>query len=80
MILILATIRRPLTLNLLKMTPKAMQLGTDSATFQLASGAKNARLNHPHRATIIHPWSEDECLCPVSLICEYIARIKNSKQ
>ena len=44
-ILALATVKRSSDLNLLKITPKAMQITEDSVTFQLVFGAQNARPN-----------------------------------
>ena len=52
MILALATVKRPSDLNLLRITPKAMQITEDSVTFQPVSGAKNARPNHPYGPTL----------------------------
>ena len=41
--------------------------------------ANNARPNHPYGPTITLRWEEDECLCPVRLIKEYIAKAKDRK-
>ena len=48
MILALATVKRLSDLNLLRITPGAMQISEDSVTFNPVFGAKNARPNHPY--------------------------------
>ena len=73
MILALPTVKRPSDLSLFRITPKAMQITEDSVTFQLVFGAKNARPKHLYWPTITVRWAEDECLCSVMLIKEYIA-------
>ena len=77
MILVLSTIKRPSDLNLLRIAPGAMQILEDSVTFQLVFGAKNARSNHPYDPTITLRQAEDECLYPVRLIKEYVAKTKH---
>ena len=76
MILPLATVKRPLDLNLLRITPGAMQILEDSVTFQPKFWANNARPNHPYGPTITLRWAEDEYLCPVKLIKEHIVQAK----
>ena len=56
--------KAPLDLDLLRITPKAIQVTADLLAFQLVFGAKNAH----------------DCLCPVVPIKKYLARIKNRKQ
>ena len=80
MVLALATVRRSLDWDLLRITPKAMQVTTDLVTFQPVFWAKNAQLSHPYGPMIILMRSEDDCLCPVALIGEYLARTKNKRQ
>ena len=79
MIIALATVKRPSDLNLLRITPGSMQPLEDSVTFQPVFQAKNARANHPYGPTITLRWAEDECLCPVRLIKEYLAKTKDRK-
>ena len=76
MILVLATVQRLSDLNLLQKTPKAMQITEDSVIFQPVFGAKNARPKHLYRPTITLRQAEDECLCLMRLIKEYIAKPK----
>ena len=75
--LALATVKRLSYMSLLRITPGAMQISEDSVTFQLVFGAKNVRPNHPYGPIIRLRWAEDECLCPVRLIKEYIAKNKD---
>ena len=77
MIFALATVKRPSDLNLLRITPKAMQITEDSVTFSPVFGAKNAKPNHLYGPTITLRQAEDECLCPVRLIKECIAKTKD---
>ena len=70
MILALDTVKRPPDLNLLRITPGAMQILEDSITFQPLFGAKNASPNHPYSPMITMRWEVDGCLCPVRLIKE----------
>ena len=77
MILAFATVKRPSDLNLLRITPGAMQVTEGSGTFQLVFGAINARTNHPHGPTITLRQIENECLCPMRLIKEYITKTKD---
>ena len=79
MILALATVKRASDLDLLRITPGAMQIIDDSVTFQPVFGAKNARPNHPSGPTITLRQAEDDCLCPVRLIKEYLAKTKDRK-
>ena len=67
MILALAKVKRPSALNLLRVTPKAMQITEDSVTFQPVFGVKNARPNNPYGPNITLRLEEAECLCPVIL-------------
>ena len=65
-------------LNLLRITLWAMQrISKDSVTFQPVFGAKNARPNYPYCPTITLRQAEDERLCPVRLIKEYLAKTKD---
>ena len=77
MILALAMVKRPSDLNILRITLGAMQISEDSVTFQPMFGAKNPRPNHSYCPTITLRWPEDECLCPVRLIKEYLAKTKD---
>ena len=77
MILALATVKRPLDLNPLRITTGAMQISEDSVTFQPVFGAKNARQNFPYGPAITLRQTEDECLCQVRLIIENIAKTKD---
>ena len=77
MILALATDKRPSNLNILRITLGAMQVLEDSVTFQPVFWVKSARPNHSYGPTITLRWAEDECLCPVRLIKEYIAKSKD---
>ena len=54
-----------------------MQILEDSVTFQPVFGAGNTRPNHPYCPTVTLRWAEDECLYPVRLIKEYIAKTKD---
>ena len=75
-ILALGKLKRLSDLNLLRITPGTMQILEDSVTFQPVFGARNARPNHPYGPTITLRWAEDECLGPVRLIKEYLAKTK----
>ena len=77
MILALAMVKRPSHLNLLRIIPRVMQILKDSVTFKPVFGAKNARPSCPYCPTITLKWAEDECLCPVRLIKEYIVKTKD---
>ena len=55
----------------------AMQITEDSVTFQLVFEATNPRPNYPYDPTITLRQVEDECLCLVRLIKEYIAKTKD---
>ena len=77
MILALTIVDIPSDLNLLRTTPRAMQVMEDYVTFQPVFGAKNSRTNHPYGPTITLTWAMDECLYPVKLIKEYIAKNKD---
>ena len=77
MILVLAKVKRQSELNLLRITPGAMQISEDSDTFQPVFWAKNGRPNHPYDPIITLRWVQDECLCAMRLIKEYIARTKD---
>ena len=74
MILALVTVKRPSDLNLLRITQGTMQISEDSVTFQPVFGAKNARPTHPYGPTIMLRQAEDECLCPLRLIKQYLAK------
>ena len=70
LVLALATVKRHSDLNLLRITPRAMQISEDSDTFQMVFGAKNTRPNHPYGSANTQRWAEDEYLCPARLIKE----------
>ena len=80
MILALATVKRPSDLNLLRITSKAMEIIEDSVTFQPVLSTKNSRPNHPYGSTVTLRWVEDEYLCPVRLIKEYVRKTKEREQ
>ena len=75
----MATVERPLDLNLLRITPRALQVTADLATFQPVFWAKNIWPNYPYGPIIILR-SEDKCLCPLALVKEYLARTKDREQ
>ena len=79
-ILALATVKRLCDLNMLRITPKAMQITEDSVTFQLVFGAKNARQNHPYGPTLTLRQEGDECLYPMMLMKEYIVKTKDREE
>ena len=74
----LAMVKRPSYLNLLRITPtKTIQVTVDSVTFKSAFEAKKAQSNDPYGPAIALRQAEDECLCPVRLLKEYIAKNKD---
>ena len=79
MILAVGTVKRPLDLNLVRITPGALQILEDLVTFQLVFGAKNARPNHPYGTATTLRQAGDECLCPMRFIKEYLARTKDKE-
>ena len=80
MILAQATVKRPSDLSLLRKAPKAMQITKDSVTFQPVFEAKSARPNHPSRPTITLRSAQDEYICPVRFIKEYIGKAKGREE
>ena len=80
MVLVLATVKRPPDLNLLRITPMSMWVTADSVTFQPMFWAKNALLYHPYGPTVTLRRSKDECLCQVALVKEYIARTRTESK
>ena len=77
MVLTLERVKRLSDLNLLRKTPRGMKITEDSVTFQAVFGTENARLNHPYGPSITLSQAEDECLFPVRLVKEYIAKTKD---
>ena len=80
LVLVLATVKRPSDLTLLRITPGVMQVTADLVTFQPVFGARNTWPNHPYGSTITLTRSEDECLCPVAVVKEYLDITKDREQ
>ena len=68
MILALAIVKWLSDLNLLKITPRAMQVIADSVTFRWSVWPNNAQANHPYWPAITLRQSEGEYLCLVALV------------
>ena len=79
-VLVLATGKRCLDQNLLRIIPKNVQVTANWATFQPVFVTRNVPPNHKYGPTIALRRSEDDCLCLVLLVKECLARTIDTEQ